>query len=253
LNSGLATGIDHAPDSSFNPAVDKSLFVRYNSDNYSSAKNRNKLSLQETLGLKTDFNTPVFFWPCPAIPDPKEFFLLVEILNEVFSNYRRQNLQIVILSNGAFKSYLKDIIKAQNLGRKVIVLEYDEKLCRSAYAGSDFLLIPSSPERNRMQLMTGLLYGTLPITYGKEKVQVPIEHIDVKKNIGNGFLFKNLDANGLKWAIDQAVSFYKFTDKKKKKHIRRIMMHAENEYNYTNTINKYVSLFEKMVNKPLFN
>jgi starch synthase/alpha-amylase len=253
LRSGLTIGIDHAPDPSFNPAVDESLLYRYNSDNHSSAKKRNKLFLQETLGLTMDSNAPILFWPCPAINNQKEFSLLVEILNEVFTKYRKQNLQIVILSNGEFKNYLKDIIEAQDLGCRGTALEYDEKLCRSAYAGSDFLLIPSSPERNRIQLMTGLLYGTLPITYGKEKAHVPIVNMDVKNNIGNGFLFKNLDGNGLKWAIDQAMSFYKISDKMKKKHIQRIMMHAVNEYNYTNTINNYLSLFEKMLNRPLFN
>jgi starch synthase/alpha-amylase len=45
-----------------------------------------------------------------------------------------------------------------------------------------------------------------------------ITHMDVNRNTGNGFLFKDYEANGLSRAIDEAIEFYNLPLKIKKIH-----------------------------------
>jgi starch synthase/alpha-amylase len=78
-----------------------------------------------------------------------------------------------------------------------------------------------------------------------------ISDLDVENNSGNGFLFKTFDANGLLWAVNQAMNFYNLPDKIKAKQIKRVMTESAAKFTHAATARQYIDLYEKMLRRPL--
>jgi len=55
--------------------------------------------------------------------------------------------------------------------------------------------------------MIGAIYGALPVVHDTGGLHDTVVHIDVKNDIGNGFVFKTYDSGGLFWAIQEAINF----------------------------------------------
>ncbi len=66
-----------------------------------------------------------------------------------------------------------------------------------------------------------------------------------------GFLFKTYDAEGLMWAIKQAMQFYNLPRDKKDKHIKRVMQESTQTFTHDHTARQYIELYEKMLQRPL--
>jgi len=67
-NADCAFGILNAPDPAFDPATDPLIEFSYDAETQLEGKRRNKLQLQERLGLTQDASAPVFFWPSRLDP-----------------------------------------------------------------------------------------------------------------------------------------------------------------------------------------
>jgi starch synthase/alpha-amylase len=113
--------------------------------------------------------------------------------------------------------------------------------------------MPSSFEPCGLPQMIAPIYGTLPVAHDTGGIHDTIVHLDVANNSGNGFLFKNFDAHGLWWAIQQAMDFYNAPQNIKSKQIRRIMNESAASFNHANTARQYIDLYEKMLQRPLIN
>ncbi|RJP83437.1 MAG: glycogen synthase [Desulfobacteraceae bacterium] len=250
-NAGCAAGILNAPDPSFDPVTDSDLIHRYSHQDHVSGKRKNKEILQQSLGLKQDRNAPVFFWPSRLDPVQKGCQLLADIMYSVISNWWEQNLQIVFVANGDFRGYFENIVRFHGLENRVAMCDFDEKLARLAYAASDFILMPSLFEPCGLPQMIAPLYGTLPIAHDTGGIHDTIEHLDLEKSTGNGFLFKVHDPNGLFWAIREAMTFFDLPPHVKAKQIVRIMKESKQRFNHGVTAGKYIDLYEKMLKRPL--
>ena len=99
--------------------------------------------------------------------------------------------------------------------------------------------------------MIAPLYGTLPVAHDTGGIHDTVTDLDVENNTGNGFLFKHFDANGLLWAIKQAMNFYNLADKVKSKQIKRVMTESAARFTHSVTARKYIQLYEKMLQRPL--
>jgi starch synthase len=251
VEAECAGGILNAPDPSYDPLRDSSIGFQFGPKNHGVEKRANKRIFQKQLGLIQDDKAPLFFWPSRLDPMQKGCQLLAEILYEVISKYWSQHLQIVFVADGKFKQIIRNIVDFHGFHNRVALCDYDEKLARLAYAASDFILIPSSFEPCGLPQMIGMRYGSIPIAYDTGGLHDTIQHIDVEHNTGNGFLFKVHDANGLFWAIDQAMNFYNFPSKAKEKCIERIMKQSAEMCNHAATARQYIALYEKMLKRPL--
>ena len=246
-----AVGILNAPDPSYDPATDKDLYRQYTPADHVKGKRANKLYIQRHLGLIEDAAAPMFFWPSRLDPVQKGCQLLAQILYSVVAKYWQQNLQVVFVANGGYQKHFLSIVDFHGLGERVSVCNFSEELSRLAYAAADFILMPSGFEPCGLPQMIAPKYGTLPVAHDTGGIHDTVIHIDVARNSGNGFLFNTHDANGLFWAIDQAMWFYNQQRKLKSQQIERIMNESAATFNHDVTARKYIDLYEKMLQRPL--
>ena len=245
-----ATGILNAPEPEFNPAVDDLIRHNYGPKNHRNQKKLNKTCLQKILDLKVDETAPVFFWPSRLDPVQKGCQLLADILYDIVSGYWETGLQVVFVASGEFEKHFHDIVRFHGLGSRVAVCGFNEGLSHQAFAGSDFILMPSSFEPCGLPQMVGGIYGTLPIVHDTGGLHDTIHQMDHENNRGNGFLFNVHDAFGFKWAVDRAMDFYCLDPDIKETQINRIMIESVLEFNHSRCAEEYISLYEKMLKRP---
>jgi len=247
-----ADGVLNAPDPEFNPAIDEMIKYNYGPKNHNRKKADNKHYLQEVLEMEINAEAPVFFWPSRLDPVQKGCQLLADIAYNIVSKYWDECLEIVFVASGEFQRYFHDIANHHNLRHRISVHDFNEALSHQAFAASDFILMPSSFEPCGLPQMTGCIYGSLPIVYDTGGLHDTINQLDPDADTGNGFLFGVHDANGFQWAIDQAMDFFRLDDTIKEKQIKRIMTEGVLQFNHTACAEKYIGLYERMLQRPFF-
>jgi starch synthase/alpha-amylase len=155
------------------------------------------------------------------------------------------------VANGDYQNAFREIVNFHGLHERVAIYDFDFHLEHQAYAACDFILMPSSFEPCGLPQMIAPIYGNLPVAHDTGGIHDTISHVDVAKNRGNGFLFQTFDSSGLMWAIKQAMDFYNLPKTKKAEQIRRIMIESEAAFTHANTARQYISLYEKMLKRPL--
>ena len=251
VEAGVAEGILNAPDSSYDPARDPDIYRNYSAANHFEKKRENKRLLQKQLGLVEDMDAPLFFWPSRLDPNQKGCQLLADILYQVVSKYRSERLQIVFVSGGVFKQHFEAIRDYHGLEKRVGIRDFNESLSRKAYAAADFILMPSLFEPCGLTQMIAPKYGALPIAHDTGGIHDTVIQLNAGNNTGNGFLFNVYDANGLFWAIDQAMAFYTLPPDKKISIVARVMRESAESFTHEVTARRYIDLYERMLQRPL--
>jgi starch synthase/alpha-amylase len=251
LEAGVAVGILNAPDPGFNPNMDTHIFRRYNSTDHQEGKGENKIFLQKNLGLAIDPEAPVFLWPSRLDPVQKGCQLLADILYRVVSTYWEQNLQVIFVADGPYQSVFKNIVVQHGFQQRVAVCDFHEDLEHQGYAAADFTLMPSAFEPCGLPQMIGAIYGALPVVHNTGGLHDTVEMLSVENNRGNGFVFDVFDANGLFWAIQEAMAFYQLAESAKNRQIERIMDDGNARFTHAVTARRYIDLYEKMLQRPL--
>ena len=250
VDADCATGIINAPEPEFNPAVDEKVRFNYGPKNHQKKKIQNKEHLQYMLDLEVDKDAPLLFWPSRLDPVQKGCQLFADIMYNIVSAYYDLNLQIVIVASGSFQGHFRDIVKFHSIEKNVVICDFNEDLSHQAFASSDFIIMPSSFEPCGLPQMIGCIYGSLPIVSDTGGLHDTIRQFDNENNTGNGFLFNTHNSDGLRWAVDKAMEFYKLDHKVKETHINRIMIESVLEFNHTNCAENYINLYEKMLKRP---
>lgn len=248
---GSASGIINAPDASWDPRVDPTLVERYSASSHVAGKAVNKISLQRACGLQIDPSAPLLFWPSRLDPVQKGCQLLAEILYHVTHDYAASGLQVLFVADGPFKRHFENIVDFHGLRHRVAVCHFDETLSRQAFAASDFMMMPSSYEPCGLAQMVGLKYGSLPIVHRTGGLRDTVQHLSGDHSSGNGFVFENHDAGGLRWAIDEALRFYHQPAEERGAVVGRIMADSGNRFRPDSAVDAYVRLFEKLLGKSL--
>ncbi len=251
LYSGHASGILNAPDESFNPEKDIHLEHHYSATTHVKGKAANKKKFQEIAGLTVDPKAPLFYWPSRLDPMQKGCQLFADILYKLVEDYADIGLQIGIVASGEFEPHFKEIVELHGIQDRVAVIPFKESLSRLAYAGSDFIIMPSRFEPCGLPQMAAPMYGTLPVVHNTGGITDTVDHLHYDGNLGNGFRFDHYSNDGLRWAIDEAVKFYRWADKDKSRVIQRIMKESKSRFNHTTTATSYIELYEKMLDKSV--
>jgi starch synthase/alpha-amylase len=246
-----AVGILNSPDPSFNPATDRALVRQYGPDEHPVGKIQNKRYLQKALGLDQNDNAPLFFWPSRLDNTQKGCQLLAEILYQTIDAYWDRELEIIFVANGDFKEIFRGIVEFHGIESRVAVCDFDERLSRLAYAGADFILMPSLFEPCGLPQMIAPIYGSLPVARDTGGISDTVAHLNPDTDTGNGFLFEHYDSNGLFWAIGEAMTFYALPVSRRQAQVKRVMEHAAGTFNHDVTARQYMQLYERMLERPL--
>ncbi len=251
--AGCASGILNAPDATYDPATDPALVRTYGPGDFPTGKAENKRILQQSLGLAVNPTAPIFFWPSRLDPLQKGPQLLTDILHRTVSDYYESGLQVLVVADGPHQMWLHQIVRDFDLRNRVAVVRFDEKLSRLAYAGSDFLLMPSLFEPCGLPQMVAPIYGTLTVARATGGLADTVHPLNVAASVGNGFRFEHYDSAGLRWAIDQAMEFYALPWKVREREIRRIMRESKLEFCHDQVARRYMDRYEAMLARPLVN
>ena len=251
FNAGCAAGILNAPDAADNPATDDKIPFKYGPENHYEEKRRNKVALQHALGLEENPDVPLFFWPSRLDPVQKGPQLLTDITYRFLAKYAQEGAQLAVIANGPFQQPFWDIREFHGLHRQLGVHNFDGRLSQLGFAASDFTLMPSLFEPCGLPQMQAPIYGSLAIAHNTGGLHDTVEPLDWNVGCGNGFVFDHYDSNGLFWAMDRAMEFYRQSAEIKNREISRIMAESLRRFNHEACAKEYINLYEKMLDRPL--
>lgn len=228
---GILNGIDYAH---FDPSHDKYLDTKYHLPTLN-LKHRNKMFLQNELGLDKDDNVPII-GIASRITEQKGFELIFEIMDQLMS----MHLQIAIVGSGQ-DSYEKLITKYnRKYPEKIgIKLEFSEEIASWIYAGSDMFLMPSRFEPCGLGQMIALRYGTIPIVHKTGGLADTITDFNPKNKNGNGFVFDNYNSLDLLQTITRSLETFKYRERWEK--LMRFGMNQS--YSWELPAKQYIKLY----------
>ncbi len=252
-NAGCAQGILNAPDETYVPQTDELIACQYDAATHQEGKRANKVAFQERMGLAPNPDAPLLFWPSRLDPVQKGCQLLTDCLYSMVSKYWADGLQLAVVANGAYQPHFHSIVQFHDLHGRVAVCDFDEALSHLGYAAADFMLMPSRFEPCGLPQMVSAIYGTLPIVHDTGGLHDTVTQLDVDEETGNGFVFDIFDTNGLLWAVDQALAFYRLAPALRAAQIKRVMGHGADTFNHAVTAHAYFEIYERMLKRPLVN
>ncbi|MCD4818968.1 MAG: glycogen/starch synthase [Candidatus Cloacimonetes bacterium] len=239
--NGRALGILNAPNDTVNSKVMGDI-VNFNKYEVMEAKAENKRNFQKLMGLPSESEIPLFFWP-NRLYYQKSPEILVDNVDYFLKKY---NIQIAVVANGNPKIEKQLEILSKKFDR-IKFKVFDESLSNLGKAAADFILMPSRYEPCGLPQMEAPRFGTLPVVRATGGLKDTIEQMDVKKEAGNGFLFEMADKPGLEFGIREAIKFYDLPFDIKEKNIQRVISHSKRTFNMKNTASKYMDIYDKLI------
>jgi starch synthase len=248
--AGRVVGIAPAPDPDCHPSVDDSLIANYGADNYVRGKQINKTVVQKLFGLALDTRSPLIFCP-PAEPtDRPDGRMLTEALAAAVRRHQSRGLAAVLIADGAVLADVKRFLRQQHLQGRIAVGSENERLTRLAYAAADFVLLPQFPAFGCIEPMMAAIYGTLPIAFQPGEMRDGIRPLDLRRNTGNGFVFKVLSTEALGDAVDGAMAFYARPAAARKRQVQRIMRESAADFSLQSIGRRYLDLYRNVFQRP---
>jgi len=233
---GIVNGINYK---AYDPACDHAIPGTFTVSRLG-GKAECKKALQKIVGL------PVSDGPLigmvTRLADQKGLDILVEALPEIMS----LGVQLVILGTGDEK-YNKILTEAASLfrSRMHVLLQYNDKLAGSIYAGCDIFLMPSRYEPCGLGQMIALRYGTVPVVRKTGGLSDTVTAYNPKTGRGTGFLFKEYSAPALIDCLRRARKL--FRDRKRWK--RLVQNGMKQDFSWENSAKEYVKIYRKALRK----
>ena len=250
-NAGCASGILNAPDSAFNAVRDTYLDHHYSVDTVMDGKRANKAQLQQELGLEVNPDRPLLFWPSRLDPVQKGCQLVTDILHQLMEDYADEGLQLAVIASGSHQGHFHSIVEQHGLHHRVAVRDFTERLSHIGYAAADFVLMPSSFEPCGLPQMIAPKYGSMTIAHDTGGLHDTVEPLNLEHPGGNGFLFNVFNPDGLRWAIDRAMEFYRQPWDVREETLQRIMREAKSRFNHLSTAGEYIRTYENILGRSI--
>ena len=239
---GILNGLDTEV---FNPATDPCLYLNYSFKN-PELKKENKIYLEKKLGLKVSEEAP-FFGMISRLTYQKG----VELVAKGFPKIQDFDFRAVFLGLGEprYEKALSDLSEKFK-GKIATKIGFDPKLAQEIYAGVDFFLVPSKFEPCGLTQMIALRYGAIPIVRKVGGLADTVKNIKIKKQFlgliskleGNGFVFREYDADKFVKVLKKAISFHQ--NKKLMSKLQKKVMRED--YSWEKSAREYLRLYEKL-------
>ena len=234
--SGIVNGIDY---DEFDPETDKMIAKNYSVETFRKEKKKNKLALQEELGLEVD-DKVMMIGIVSRLTDQKGFDLIAYVMDEICQDA----VQIVVLGTGEerYENMFRHFAWKYQ-GKVSANIYYSEEMSHKVYASCDAFLMPSLFEPCRLSQLMSLRYGTVPIVRETGGLKDTVEPYNEYEKTGTGFSFSNYNAHEMMGIIRYAESVY--YDKKRdwNKIVERGM---QKDFSWKNSAKQYEALYDEM-------
>ena len=204
--SGIVNGIDYE---AYDPKTDAKIQTHYDSTDFRTKKWKNKVKLQEDLGLSVD-KKKYMIGLISRLTDQKGVDLIDYAIERIVDDYT----QLVVIGTGEadYENMFRHF--AWKYGDRISAnICYSDDLAHKLYASADAFLMPSRFEPCGLTQLISYRYGTVPIvreTGGLKDTVVPYNEYT---NQGEGFSFANYNAEEMLNTINY--SKYIFFEKKR--------------------------------------
>lgn len=235
--SGILNGIDY---DEFNPTTDRFIYKNFDQNNLE-GKKINKKELQKELGLPVDENVAMI-GIVSRLTNQKGLDLVVDIADRLLQH----NVQLVILGTGDYhyENHFRGL--ADRYRDKVSAnITFSDNLAHKIYAASDMFLMPSLFEPCGLGQLIALRYGTVPVVRETGGLKDTIYPYNQYNGLGNGFSFKNYNANELLSIIEYALDI--FRDKEKWNSIVIQALNSDNSWEKSAI--KYKEIYKELMNE----
>ena len=234
--SGIVNGIDY---DEYNPATDKNLVANFTVENFRKEKVKNKVALQQELGLEVNPKT-MMIGIVSRLTDQKGFDLIAHVMDELCQD----NIQIVVLGTGdeKYENMFKHF--AWKYPEKVSAnIFYSDALSKKIYGSCDAFLMPSLFEPCGLSQLMSLRFGTLPIVRETGGLKDTVEGYDETKKTGTGFSFTNYNAHEMMDTVRLAEDVYY----NKKRDWNKIVERAMNaDFSWKTSAKQYEDLYNNL-------
>jgi starch synthase len=227
---GILNGIDAVR---WNPANSVALVQPFDGKTLD-RRVRNKTGLQAELGLPLRTDVPMI-GAIMRLVEQKGTEILFPAMRQLLTDL---DVQFVLLGSGQYDYEKMAWWLGHDFPSKVAIrLAFDETLAERIYAASDIFVMPSVFEPCGIGQMIAMRYGSIPV------VRAVGGLIDtVKPDVG--FLFNELHAGALQYAINEALDVYRLHPKDWQSRQQRAMTL---DYSWERSARRYVELYEKTI------
>lgn len=232
--SGILNGIDYV---NYDPSKDKDIYVKYTSKSLKN-KSKNKLKLQEDLGLEINAELPMVGMVTRLVSH-KGLDLIKQAVDNVM---QYTNCQFVVLGSGDYEyECFFEEMQAKYPGRFSLTKGFIPALSRKIYAGADIFLMPSKSEPCGLSQMISLRYGTIPLV--RETGGLKDSITDSRDGMGNGFTFKSYSSGDMLTSLHAAIATYNADKDYWKKLVLRAMA-CDNSW--SKSALEYIDLYKSL-------
>ncbi len=235
---GILNGIDYKL---YDPMYDKCIKYHY-SEKTLANKQKNKLQLQEELGLPVNADIPLYII-ISRLTEQKG----LDLVDYIMPQLMERELQFVVLGVGdekyenSFKYHA-----SKNPGKMVALLKFDAALSNRLYASADAILVPSRFEPCGLTQMMAMRYANLPIVRETGGLRDSVAPYNEFTGEGTGFSFANYNAHELLSCIDLSLSVWYDNHKA----WVRMQRHAmRKDYSWHSSAKAYRKLYRKLAGK----
>ena len=235
---GVLNGIDMRR---YDPKTDELIAAKYSSGRMTN-KAKNKLALQQTMGLAEKADTPIL-----AIVSRLVSHKGLSLVCEALDYFMEKDVQLVVLGKGegGFESFFT-WAQQKYPGRVGVYLGYSERLAMQIYSGADLFLMPSKSEPCGLSQMIAMRYGTVPIVRETGGLKDTVHAYEARNGEGNGFSFAEYDSSDMCHVICEAIDLY-HNNKKAYKALRKRGMTAD--FSWENSASRYREIYDSICNR----
>jgi starch synthase len=235
---GILNGVDYHE---WSPEKDRFIPHAFSIDDMD-GKAANKRDLLEKLGLEPTDSAPLL-GIISRLAYQKGFELCFDVLPELLGRY---DARLIVLGSGEakYESFFEGL-QQRFPGRVCYHRGYHNELAHVIEAAADLFLMPSRYEPCGLNQMFGMKYGTLPVVRQTGGLADSVEPIDPSSGTGTGFVFEHFSADGLRWALGQAMELWKDRDL----WARLVRNAMEKNFSWDAQVEPYVELYRAMLRR----
>lgn len=234
---GIVNGIDYEV---FNPATDDQIEYNYDVNNFRKEKVKNKVRLQQDLGLTEDPKAMVI-GIVSRLTDQKGFDLIAYVMDELCQDA----IQFAVLGTGEerYENMFRHFAWKYP-GKVSAQIYYNESLSHRIYGGSDAFLMPSQFEPCGLSQLMALRYGTVPIVRETGGLKDTVEPYNEYAGTGTGFSFTNYNAHEMMAAVRYAEKIF-YDRKREWNHIVDRAM--QQDFSWRTSALQYQELYDWLI------